>query len=165
MINEPIFSTSPNTHNNAYLNWRMSDDMTENFYQMGKAYGNGAMQLLDICLSRNFDYRADALIFPIMHGINQHIGLCIKSIIRQIEILDDSKILNIKTHDIKQLLSQMESKIKMHNNGKTKGLAKHLHPVQSYISELYRYIEEDSGRPHIEYSRYPMDVNENPFFM
>ena len=165
MNKKQIFSTNPNTHGNAYLNWRMcKEDDSENLYQMGCAYGYGAKLLLKDCLSNNFDYRADALIFPIMFGINQYIELSAKSIIRKFEIIDDAEIKQKPTHDISSLLSQLKDIIKSHRNGDDDGLDKHLEPVQSYIDELYPLIKSEKGKPHIDYARYPMDTDGNSFF-
>ena len=165
MNKKQIFSTNPNTHGNAYLNWRMcKEDVSENLYQMGCAYGYSAKLLLKDCLSNNSDYRADALIFPIMFGINQYIELSAKSIIRKFEIIDDVEIKKKTTHDILSLLSQLKDIIKNHRNGDDDGLDKHLEPVQSYIDELYPLIKSEKGKPHIDYARYPMDTDGNPFF-
>lgn len=42
-------------------------EIPENLYQMGQAFGKGAMALLDACLEDNNGHRADALIFPIAY--------------------------------------------------------------------------------------------------
>lgn len=68
MSNKPVFSSNPDIYKTAYLNWRMSEhEIPENLYQMGQAFGKGAMALLDACLEDNNGHRADALIFPIAY--------------------------------------------------------------------------------------------------
>jgi|AKZA01.1.fsa_nt_gi hypothetical protein len=70
----------------AYLNWRFDKwrNINSQFYEMGKAYFNTAIILLDGCLNNNGDNKADAWIFPIMfntvHGIEIYLkGLMAKS--------------------------------------------------------------------------------------
>ena len=164
MSKKSIFSSSPDIYKTAYLNWRMSErDIPENLYQMGQAFAKGAMALLDVCLEDNSDHRADTLIFPIFYSIDQCIEVSIKGILCNLDILEECEPSNYVTHDISQLLSQMKARIKKHDVT-TKGLEKHLEPVQSYIDELFQYIGQSAGKPQMDFARYPIDSEGNSFF-
>lgn len=164
MSNKPVFSSNPDIYKTAYLNWRMSErEIPENLYQMGQAFGKGAMTLLDACLEDNNGHRADALIFPILYSVDQCIEVNIKGILYNLDILEGCKPSNYVTHDISQLLSQMKARIKKHDVT-TKGLEKHLEPVQTYVDELFQYIGQSAGKPQMDFARYPIDSEGNSFF-
>ena len=164
MSNKPVFSSNPDIYKTAYLNWRMSEHETpENLYQMGQAFGKGAMALLDVCLEDNSSHRADALIFPILYIVDQCIEVSIKGILYNLDVLDKCAPSNYVTHDISQLLSLMKAKIKKHD-GTTKGLEKHLESIQSYVDELFQYIGQAPGKPQMDFARYPIDSDGNSFF-
>ena len=159
-----VFASNKNIYKTAFLNWRMSErDIPENLYQMGKAFGEGAMTLIDKCLDNNKGHEADALIFPILYGVDQCIEVMIKAILCCLDILEGSEGTVSKTHDVFQLLSQLKAAIKKHTK-RTKGLEKHLKPVQTYLDELNMYIGGTTGQPHMDFARYPIDTNGNPYF-
>lgn len=164
MSESRVFTSNVDIHKTAFLNWRMSErDVPENLCQMGKAFGEGAMALIEKCLDDNNGHEADALIFPILYGVDQCIEVMIKAILYCLDILEGSKGNVSKTHDVFQLLSQLKSAIKRHAK-RTRGLEKHLEPVQTYLDELNLYIGVTTGQPHMDFARYPIDTDGNPYF-
>ena len=164
MSDSRVFASNNDIYKTAFLNWRMSRrDIPENLHQMGKAFGEGAMTLIDKCLNDNKGHVADALIFPILYSVDQCIEVMIKAILCCLDILEGSKGVVSKTHDVFQLLSQLKAAIKKHTKI-TKGLDNHLKPVQTYLDELNLYIGGTTGQPHMDFARYPIDTDGNPYF-
>ena len=164
MSNSRVFASNKDIYKTAFLNWRMSKrDIPENLYEMGKAFGNGAMALIDKCLDDNKHHEADALIFPILYGVDQCIEVMIKAILCCLDMLEGSKGGVSQTHNVFQLLSLMKADIKKHAK-RTKGLEKHLEPIQTYLDELNLYIGVKTGQPHMDFARYPIDTDGNPYF-
>ncbi len=164
MSNSKVFAYNEDVYKTAFLNWRMSErDIPENLCQMGKAFGKGAMVLIDSCLADNKKHEADALIFPVLYGVDQCIEVMVKAILCCLSILEGSEGTVSKTHDVFQLLSQMKAAIKKHEK-RTKGLEKHLESVQAYLDELQAYIGVTKGQPHMDFARYPIDTEGNSYF-
>lgn len=82
------FEFTGDIEHSAYLNWRFdSINNTENqFYEMGKAYLETAIQLVDICLKDNIDNKADIWIFPILFNVVHGIEIYLKGFNSQIRI-------------------------------------------------------------------------------
>ena len=167
-MNKDIFSYNIDIDKNAYLNWRTDrNDNAHNLYVLASDYADGAITLINCVLVDNRDKKADALIMPIMYSIDQSIELFLKAIIREIEELEGTTISNYKTHDIYELLKTMVAHIKK-KEVKTKGLEKHLEPVTSFISELYKQIKLTDEKGHtslnIDFARYPISPDGSPHF-
>lgn len=167
-MNREIFSYNIDINKNAYLNWRTDrHDNAHNLYVLASDYADGAITLINCILVDNYDKKADALIMPIMYSIDQSIELFLKAIIREIEELEGNTISNYKTHDIDELLKTMVAHIKK-KEVKTKGLEKHLKPVTSFISELYKQIKSTDEKGHtslnIDFARYPISPDGSPHF-
>lgn len=167
-MNKDLFSHNTDIKKNAYLNWRTDrHDNAHNLYVLASDYADGAIALINCILVDNRDKKADALIMPIMYSIDQSIELFLKAIIREIEELEATIISNYKTHDIEDLLKIMVAHIKK-KEVKTKGLEKHLKPVTSFISELYKQIKSNDENGHtslnIDFARYPISPEGNPHF-
>ena len=84
------FEFSGNIENSAYLNWRFDFIRnTENqFYEMGKAYFETAITLIDDCLNDNIDKKDDIWIFPILFNVVHGTEIYLKGFNSQIRILD-----------------------------------------------------------------------------
>ena len=74
----------------AILNWRFGfiRDTENQFYEMGKAYLQTAIQLIDDCMDNNWDKKADVWIFPILFNTVHGIEIYLKGFNSQIMILD-----------------------------------------------------------------------------
>lgn len=167
-MNKALFSYNIDIKKNAYLNWRTDrHDNAYNLYVLASDYADGASTLINCIIADNQDKKADALIMPIMYSIDQSIELYLKAIIREIEELEETTISNYKTHDIDGLLKTMVAHIKK-KEVKIKGLEKHLKPVTSFISELYKQIKSTDEKGHtslnIDFARYPISPDGNPHF-
>lgn len=163
-----IFSYNADVNKTAYLNWRTDKyDNAHNLTVLGDGFSQAAFILMDEILTDNRDKKADVLILPILYDIDQAIEVYIKAILRLLNELNDEKIENYTSHDIESLFNQMVSKIKKKETT-TKGLAKFLKPLSSYISDLYEKIktldEKKRVVVNIDFARYPTDTNGNPHF-
>ena len=56
-------------------------------------------------------HQADALIFPIIHAVNQMMEIYVKSVIKLISRLNKDKTGRSKSHDIDKLVIEMRGKI------------------------------------------------------
>ncbi len=163
-----IFSSNGDIRKNAYMNWRtMPDDMAYNLEVLAEDYAGAAITLINSILQENRDKKADALIMPILYTIDHSIELYIKSIMRIIETQSGSLVSNYTSHDIEDLMHQMTALIKR-TEPKTKGLQKHLKPVNDYIDELYSKIKikNESGKTEvrIDFARYPFTADGDSHF-
>lgn len=160
-----IFSYNADIKKNAYLNWRTDcKDTTHNLYVLANDYAQGAMTLMDCILQDNSDKKADALIMPIFYSIDQSIEVYLKAIIRKIGELTENPGAIQKTHDIKELKSNMVAIIKKREI-RTNGLTKHLQSLTEFIDELYEKIKKE-GEPHpnMDFARYPVTNKGVPHF-
>lgn len=106
------FDFDGNINQSAYLNWRLDDfrSVEGQFYEMGNAYYETAMVLLEKCLVSNSDKKADMWIFPIMFNTIHGIEIYLKGFNAQIKTLqtlekEERYAFNQieGNHDIKQL--------------------------------------------------------------
>lgn len=138
----------------AILNWRFDfmRDTENQFYEMGKAYLQTAIQLIDDCLNNNFDKKADAWIFPIMFNTVHSIEIYLKGFNSQIRILDkiekseyqDSSLK--KGHNIQQLCNESISLIKTSSHT---DLLPEFEFVKRFIDILYANTSD------MTFARYP----------
>lgn len=166
MINnyKPIFSANSDIRKTAYMNWRMSKwDLPHDFKVIGEGFKDATRILMHSVLLDNSTKQADSLIFPISFIINHSIEMYLKAILKLLHILQPNNTVKIWGHDIKELFDDMESQIKDLEKS-TEGLNEALENLKSYIDELYSLIEDENGKPRIEYARYPVDPCNNPFF-
>ncbi len=165
-MSKMIFSYNSDISKNAYMNWRTNEtDIPNNLFVLAEGFSKAAKLLMAEIIEDNLDKKADCIIFPIIYSIDHSIELYLKAIIRAIEIIEKKKISNYKTHDIKALLNTMISLIEK-KEIKTKGLQRHIEPVESYINELYSLIRVDESKKglKIDFARYPIDTDERPHF-
>lgn len=154
-----IFSQG-NVENTSYMNWRTDCfNNNYNYTVLGDGFSQAATILMDKILENNRDKKGDVLIFPIFYDIDQAIEVYIKAIINVLNELLGNQPENMTTHDIKQLFSQMKSRIEKVENS-TRGLQQYLKPLSLYIEELYEkidYAEEGvRGTVHMDFARYPL---------
>lgn len=138
----------------AILNWRFDSmrDKENQFYEMGKAYLQTAIQLIDDCLDSNWDKKADSWIFPIMFNTVHGIEIYLKGFNSQIRILDkieksefqDSSL--EKGHDICKLCNESIELIKASSHT---DLLPEFQFVQKFIDILY------ANTGDMTFARYP----------
>lgn len=163
-MSKEIFSSNGDIRKNAYINWRTHEnDDINNLHVLAEGYGKATKILIQQTLEDNSDKKADSLIFPILYGLNQAIELYEKCITLQVHTLLGQKYIIPINHDINQLFGEMKSVISKKESS-TKGLTKHLSPLEKYISELYTYIKVNQGKPDIDFSRYPIRVDGSSHF-
>ena len=146
------FDSTGNVEKSAYLNWRFDfmRDTENQFYEMGKAYFETAIALIDICLSNNKDKKADIWIFPILFNIVHGTEIYLKGFNSQIRILDkiekqeyqESKIEG--KHNISQLCQTAISLIKKSSH---KDLLSEFKFVKKFIDVLYEKLVEGDSTP------------------
>lgn len=149
------FEFTGDIDHSAYLNWRFDNFYgTENdFYKMGSAYFEVAIQLIDDCLANNSDKKADIWIFPILFNVVHGIEIYLKGFNSQIRILEklkkneyqDSKIEG--GHNILQLCQQAISLI---NQSSQKDLLIEFKFVKRFIEILYEHTDD------MTFARYPI---------
>ena len=161
------FDYSGDILNTAYLTWRFDAgrDVEIKFYEMGKAYFNTSIALIETCLADNSDKKADTWIFPIMFHLVHGIEVYLKGFNSQYRIFakfqkqetHESKIEG--KHDIKQLCNVAISLIK---ENKDKELLPEFLFIQKFIAILYentddmtfaRYPQSDKKADHFYVSR------------
>lgn len=159
-----IFSQNTDIDKTAYLNWRMdSYDDEENMSAMAEAYFQAANILVESVLRNKRMHQADALIFPIIHTVNQMIEIYVKSVIKLISRLNKDKTGRSKSHDIDKLVIEMRGKI-IKQEGKTKEFDAYIDPLLSYIDELKQLENINDTHVGMDFSRYPLDTNEQAQF-
>lgn len=161
------FEFSGDIENSAYLNWRFDSfyDIENQFYQMGKAYFQTAVRLIDECLSDNKDKKADIWIFPILFNVVHGTEIYLKGFNSQIRILDkiekqeyqESKIEG--KHNILQLCQTAISLIKKSSR---KDLLKDLLPEFNFVKKFIDVLYENTD--DMSFARYPVDIDKEPHF-
>ena len=136
-----VFSDNIDIKKNAYANWRIDpNDVAANFQVLAKGFSDAAQMLTDNALENNTDKKADSLILPIMFALDQSIELFLKAIIMKLDYIEKKTPTIDKTHDIRQLLGTMKSRIRNYE-ATIKGLDEHLSYVTSYVDSLYARIQ------------------------
>lgn len=157
------FDFSGDIENSAYLNWRFDviRDTESQFYEMGKAYFETAIHLIDGCLKDNKDKKADIWIFPILFNVVHGTEIYLKGFNSQIRILDkiekqeyqESKIEG--NHNILQLCQTAISLIKKSSH---KDLLPEFEFVKKFIDILYDNTND------MTFARYPINSDKHPHF-
>ena len=159
------FAFSGDIFNTAYLTWRFdaSRDVEIKFYEMGKAYFDTSLALIDICLDDNHDKKADTWIFPIMFHLVHGIEVYLKGFISQYRIFAKLKKQEHQEstiegqHDIDQLCDVALSLIV---KNKDKDLLPEFRFVQRFIKILYVNTAD------MTFARYPLTTeNSNQFYV
>ena len=152
-----VFSRNADINKTAYLNWRMdSPDDEENMHAMAEAYFLAANILVESVLLDNKMHQADALIFPIIHAVNQMIELYAKSVIKLINRLNENKTGRSHSHDIVSLVLEMRGKV-IKQKCKSKEFDAYIKPLLSYVDEFKQFA--NSKHIGMDFSRYPLDTN------
>ncbi len=159
------FEYSGNIPAMAFLTWRFDShrDVEIKFYEMGKAYFESALALIDICLHDNYDKKADMWIFPILFHAVHGIEVYLKGFISQYRIFaklkkhefQDSKIEG--HHNIKQLCQVAVSLLKENDD---KDLLGEFAIIQRFIFILYANTSD------MAFARYPLTSEKvNQFYV
>lgn len=159
------FEWSGDIEKSAYLNWRFDfiRDLETQFYEMGKAYFETAIVLVDECIKNNCDKKADIWIFPILFNTVHGIEIYLKGFNSQIKVLDkiekqqyqDSKIEG--AHNILQLCQLAISLI---NQSSKKELLSDFEFVKKFIEILYMNTND------MTFARYPItNKGKNHFYV
>ncbi len=149
------FEFSGDILNSAYLTWRFDAkrDVELKFYEMGKAYLDTSLALINGCLADNHDKKADTWIFPILFHIVHGIEVYLKGFNSQYRIYAKLKKQEYQetkiegAHDIRQLCQVALSLIKENDD---KELLPEFLFVQKFIEILY------SNTADMTFARYPL---------
>lgn len=173
-MSQKVFSYNSDISKNAYMNWRVDCNLLDpgakdwNFSILASSYSDASLALCQIALDNNRDKKADSLVFPILYCADQAIELYIKAIIRIVDDLQAGNQTVSATHDLRQLKSEIVSRIRKKEGGKTKGLDKHLKSLTDYIDELYGIIGQTGNKKNaqskMDFARYPVSTDGVPHF-
>lgn len=164
---KPIFSKNEYIDRMSFLNWRIQEcGDFDNLRNIADGYFLSATELIKNSLARNYDKRADILIFPILTNTNHAIELYLKALTWMFNSLLKKDKRAEGSHNIKQIYETLIPKIKEFDTdlaGYFNILNKNL---KSYISELYERIGASSTKDKLDFSRYPFDKNyQNHFYV
>lgn len=153
------FYFSNDIKRNAYLNWRfeLNRDIEDQFFEIGKAYFETAIFLLEDCLKDNICNKADAWIFPILFNIVHGIEIYLKGFnsIFRIYMGENDKTKIEGNHDIKQLCQISMSLLKGKKNA---GVLEEFEIVYKFIEYLYENTNDMS------FARYPIKKDKKQQF-
>lgn len=150
-MTKKIFSKNPSLDNNAFLNWRFTEeDDIENFIAMSNNFFDSSIFLLELCLKDNIDSKADGLIFPILYNLNHAIELKLKALIGILNQSIDVNNIPKHTHNIKQLYHNSFELIK------TTKFNISIKSFQENTKILSNYINDISENEMISFTRYPL---------
>lgn len=161
---DTIFRYNRDIDKTAYLNWRTSGVTSRRqFVVIGQAYFSSAYCLIQQCLEDNIDYKADALIFPIMFNVVHGIEVYLKAINASLNIVLGKSRTDIEgNHDIKQLCSTAKKLLveyKNTNGNSTKDdMFKAIKVVENFIANIYAKTDD------MTFARYPMAKNKDGHF-
>lgn len=161
-----IFIANPEIDKNAYLNWRFEkyDSDEKKFIELGDAYFEVAIHLIEICKKDNYGSRLDGWIFPILFDIYQGLELYLKAYNHYLNPKD--KITD-GGHDIRSIGERIFSKLqelktKYKDGGKKieiDNIYEEFKIVRKFIKMLY-----DNTTADISFSRYPLNTDMEDFF-
>lgn len=108
----------------------------------------------------NDDKKADILIFPILFNANHAIELYLKALNWSLNIILDNGKKNEGNHDIKQIFSNVCSKVDKFEKDKEKRKQFKIltNNLRNYLDELYSEIKKSSAKTNkdnMDFSRYP----------
>ncbi|WAA12825.1 hypothetical protein [Fervidibacillus halotolerans] len=170
-----IFSYNVDTRKNAYVNWRMDrgenqlKNKIKNMITIADGYMKSSLILARHALEDNIDKKADILIFPILCSANHAIELYLKSTVWTLNILLKNDEVFPKTHNIRQLLSIVKSRVNEyeHDRKKKNQFKEMIKNLDIYIEELFSKIEKgnyNTKKDNMDFSRYPFDSKLVPHF-
>jgi len=163
-----FFSNFDSYDTRALLNWRFDKytNTYRQFFNMGQAYMETSVGLIDNCVEDVYCKKQDAWIFPILfnaiHGIELYlkgVNSLLKSYLK-LEAEWEMEHYNIEgNHDIEQLCKLTVSLIKkMEDTDSQKYVLTELEFVQKFISIIY------SKTSDMTFARYPIDKKKNEHF-
>jgi hypothetical protein len=163
-----IFKGNDDISKTAYLNWRITKhEDIGNMLLLADGFLSSAIELSKKCIQDNKDKKADVLIFPILMNANHGIELYLKALIWTLNKLTNSTLKIEGSHDIRQMLQTVLSKIEMR---KDRDLLKHFNKQNQnlfkYIDELFSLIAPVGNKDNMDFSRYPItNKYENHFYV
>lgn len=160
----PSFFTSfGDVAHTAFLNWRFDSfaGIEFKFFEMGNAYFDTALVLIESCIQNNEMHKADAWIFPILFHVIHGIELYLKGFISnykrylglQKEELKDSTIEG--NHDIRQLC---QTAIKLMEQNGDKDIRNEFKFIERFIGMLYKRTTD------MTFARYPISSKKGNHF-
>lgn len=162
-----IFSGNIDFTKSAFLNWRTSSNKDiDNFIVMADGFLRSSVELAQTCLTSNSDYKADALIFPILHNANHGIELYLKAFIMTLnELLNNNR--RERGHNIQQFLQTVKARIKDYGGAEElKYFNYETKMLQLYIAELFTLTNGSTKDDKMDFSRYPLNnANINHFYI
>lgn len=156
-----VFSYNPDISKTAYMNWRIDRyNNIKNMITIADGYMEASLLLAEQALRDNLDKKADILIFPILFNANHSIELYLKSINWSLNILLNNGKKNEGSHDIKQIFSNVRSRVcEFEKEKERREDFKYLTiSLERYIDELYSEIEKSESKTdkdNMDFSRYP----------
>ena len=156
-----IFSYNSDVNKNAYMNWRIDrNNNINNMINIADGYMNSSLLLAKQVLTDNSDKKADILIFPILFNVNHSIELYLKAINWSLNILLDNGKKNEGSHDIKQIFSNVCSRVNEFEKDKEKRKQFRALTInlRRYMDELYSEIKKSSvitDKDNMDFARYP----------
>ena len=159
------FTSFDDIEHTAYLNWRFDsiDGVEGKFSQMGRAYFDTVIVLIDDCIKNNNMHKADVWIFPILFHTVHAIEVYLKafnSIYRRYLRLQDCELDSSRIegkHDIKQLC---QTAMKLLKDNGDKEILEEFKFVEKFINILYQHTSD------MTFARYPISSSkENHFYV
>lgn len=169
------FDFTGDINDTAYLNWRFDSTRTipSQMSEMGNAYYETALHLLNECINDNIDNKADSWIFPILFNVVHGIEVFLKSFNSQIQTLEllvtkqEVRIYNIEgRHDILQLVNTSISKFNKYlEQGINLGSLEEIQVVQKELNLVKKFIEIlYENTDDMTFARYPITSKKEKHF-
>lgn len=162
-----IFSRNDDINKIAFLNWRMDSGEIINLFNLGDAYFDSALILIDTCLADNKDKKADIIIFPIFTCVNHGIEVHIKGLTILLNKIIQNELTIDGTHYLNQLFDTLKARIKDLDGQKALNeFEKDFVELSEYIEELGDKLEASQKNDKMDFSRYPFSKKkENHFYV
>jgi hypothetical protein len=163
-----IFTKNKNVKITAFLNWRIENsEPILNMQSMADGFLTSALELANDSITDNLYKKADIIIFPILTNANHGIELYLKSLIWTLNILMDTDKKIEGSHNIKQILQTVQSRIRDYKDpAYLKEFNVKNQDLIEYVSELFELIGKDTSKDKMDFSRYPISKKyENHFYV
>ncbi|ESU34519.1 hypothetical protein G3A_00775 [Bacillus sp. 17376] len=164
-----IFSYNVDINKTAYMNWRTKKhNPIHNMIIMADGFIESSLILAEDAINKNINKKADIIIFPILFNVNHGIELYLKAIAWTLNILMENEYKIEGSHNIKQILSIVKSKVLKFEKEQEKReqFLKMILNLEAYVRELSERIElaETKKKDNMDFSRYPFTNNYIPHF-
>ena len=161
-----FFNTNEFSEDQAFMNYRMSGSIYEQFICLYEGYAETSLFLLEDCITNDHSSKKDIWIFPIFFNIIHALELFLKAtryLLKKIEdnSIDDKCIVEGK-HDILYLSKDVYNKIIKNNEfNKFKDDFKLIHTFVKMIKDIFKIETVNKGE--FIAPRYPITENNEPY--